>query len=247
MIILIALVLLLLLVFYKFFYKESFNDNIDIIIVVSRYNEKLDWLKEEPYNKYSVIIYNKGPNNDFYKPEKLIKVVDIKNVGREGHTYLYHIIQNYEKLNNITIFLPGSNNTDYKIKKSNEMIKKIEETNKAVFLSNKVNDLYDFQLDKYQSSHIENIKLNPENNLELSTIRPFGKWKENTFVDIQIDNVSYGGIFSISNKDILQHPKTYYENLITQLTNSSNPEVGHYFERGWQAVFYPMKDTLIIE
>ena len=57
-----AIILLLLLVLYGK-YKEGFDLNSNVI-VVSRYNEKLDWLKDEPFNKYSVIIYNKG-NDEF--------------------------------------------------------------------------------------------------------------------------------------------------------------------------------------
>jgi hypothetical protein len=64
------------------------------------------------------------------------------------------------------------------------------------------------------------------------------------FNNIIIHNVSYCGIFSVDKRDILQHSVEYYKKLITQLSNSSNPEVGHYFERSWCAVFYPMNNTL---
>jgi hypothetical protein len=30
------------------------------------------------------------------------------------------------------------------------------------------------------------------------------------------------------------------------LETSSNPEVGHYIERSWAAIFYPMNNTKII-
>jgi hypothetical protein len=246
MIVLLAILLLLLLVFYGS-YKESFDNN--IVIVVSRYNEKMDWLKEEPFNRYPVIIYNKGINDDFYKPDKLIKVVKVDNVGRCDHTFLYHIVQNYDNLNNITIFLNGSNNMENKLERSKTLIKKIEQHNKAVFLSSKIdeNDIYDFKIDKYQATSSENNVLNSEDSLELSKIRPFGKWKDAMFGDVAIDHIAYSGIFSISNKDVLQHPKSYYENLTQQLSNTSNPEVGHYFERAWQVVFSPMNDTIVID
>jgi hypothetical protein len=32
---------------------------VDIQIVVARYNESVDWINEEPFNKYPVICYNK--------------------------------------------------------------------------------------------------------------------------------------------------------------------------------------------
>ena len=100
-------------------------------------------------------------------------------------------------------------------------------------------------MDEYQSQNIQNRSLNPESNLELSEIRPFGRWFEYYFNGITIRNVTYWGIFSVDKRDILQHPKEYYDNLIKQLCNSSNPEVGHYFERAWCAVFYPMRHSII--
>jgi len=239
----IAILFLILLVIYGIKNKEGFAD---IIIVVARYNEKLDWLKEEPFNKYPVIIYNKGPNDDFYKPPNC-KIVKVDNVGRCDHTYVYHIIQNYDKLNNITVFLPGSTNMENKLEHSKLLFQKIEQHNKAVFLSQQINmqDLYNFQLDEWVASSNENSSINPESQLELSSIRPFGKWLEARYGNIEITRVTYWGIFSVSDKDINQHPKSYYEELIKDVSNSSNPEAGHYFERSWQAMFHPMKETLI--
>jgi len=104
--------------------KENFENN-NIVIIISRYNENLEWLKEEPFNKYPVIIYNKGPNDDFYKPDNLIKIVKLDNVGREGHTYLHHIINNYDNLYNINILFPGSINIEIKNKLSTIFINNI--------------------------------------------------------------------------------------------------------------------------
>ena len=71
-----------------------------IDIVVARYNENLDWLKDIPKN-FNIIIYNKGLE-DLTRP-----FIKIPNVGRESHTYLYHIITNYNNLADITIFCQG--------------------------------------------------------------------------------------------------------------------------------------------
>jgi hypothetical protein len=70
-------------------------------IVIAKYRENVDWI-----NKYfstdldRFIIYNKGYdlNNSKYK------VIPLKNIGRESHTYLYHIINNYDRLDDYTIF-----------------------------------------------------------------------------------------------------------------------------------------------
>ena len=249
--ILVLVLVLVLFLFIMLFFKYKNNnegfDSFDVVIVISRYNENLDWLKEAPFNKYPVIIYNKGINDDFYKPKKS-KIMKLENIGRCDHTYLYHIIENYDKLNNIIIFMPGSTNMPYKMEKAIKLFKLIEENKKAVFLSEKakLTDLYDFQLDNWKASSSENNSINAESNLELATIRPFGKWYESKFGNVELEHISYGGIHSISKHDILQHPKSYYENLIKDVSNSSNPEAGHYFERSWETVF-SMKHTMIIE
>ena len=48
--------------------NEGMGNSNNTEIVVSRYAENLNWLKEEPFNKYTVICYNKGDDDNFYKP-----------------------------------------------------------------------------------------------------------------------------------------------------------------------------------
>jgi hypothetical protein len=219
-----------------------------IDIVISRYNENLEWLLEINDDRFNIIVYNKGVNDNFIKLSNMF-IINLDNVGRCDHTYLYHIIVNYNNLTNITIFLPGSGNMDYKLTKIKKLLELIKNHNNAIFIPschyhNVKEALYDFTLDEWVSSDIHNKELNPESNLELSEIRPFGKWYEYYFNDITTHYMTYWSIFSVDNRDILQHPKEYYECLIKQLSNSSNPEVGHYFERAWTAVFYPMNNTI---
>ena len=220
-----------------------------IDVVISRYNENLEWLLEINEERFNIIVYNKGVNDNFIKLSNMT-IINLDNVGRCDHTYLYHIINNYDKLTNITIFLPGSGNMDYKLAKIKRLIQLIKKYNNAVFIPSHRSDnikeeLYNFTLNEWLASDIHNRNLNPETKLELSEIRPFGKWYEHYFNDIKIRFMTYWSIFSINSKDILQHPKEYYENLIKQLSNSSNPEVGHYFERAWRAVFFPMNNTVM--
>jgi len=232
--------------------RESMeNKAIDLELVVSRYNENLEWLKEEPFNKYPVICYNKGPNKEFYKPDNM-KVVNVENVGRCDHTYIYHIVKNYDNLSKHTMFLPGSCNMPNKNYKATRWIGEIEKTDKGVFIGLNSGggikqDLYGFQLDNWAASDEKNRSLNPENSLKLSSIRPFGKWYEKHFGDSFVPYYTLGGIMGIEKSSIIQHPKSYYENLLSELDNSSNPEVGHYFERAWGAVFHPMNNIHFID
>jgi hypothetical protein len=215
---------------------ETFESNIEI--VVSRYNEDLQWLKNKKF-RYPTTIYNKGNNENFYKP-KGSKVVKLQNVGRESHSYLYHIINNYNHLPHLTIFLPGSADDSRKNEWVNKVIKSLEKNIATTFPAEEHGDVkqkfYNFQLDNWQSTHELNIKANTEKKLFPSKIRPFGKWYEANF-DKNVNYSGYGGIFAVSDSHIKQYSKEYYEKLIKQLEVSSNPEVGHYFERAWVAVF----------
>jgi hypothetical protein len=98
-------------------------------------------------------------------------------------------------------------------------------------------------LDDWKSTHQNNTD---DEKMEQSKIRPFGKWFEHHFTDINVKHIAYYGILGISKKHIKQHPKEHYERLLVQLENSSNPEVGHYIERSWNAIFYPLDDAVFI-
>lgn len=92
----------------KHIYKDQYlikyvGDKFDkshIELVVARYNENVDWTMA--YNDI-VTLYNKGIG----KLCALDTIVQLPNFGREGHTYLYHIIQSYDCLNDRTIFSQG--------------------------------------------------------------------------------------------------------------------------------------------
>lgn len=226
---------------------ENINENINkhIDIIVSRYNENLEWINEYPFNQFQYIVYNKGINDNFCK-NNVKQIVNLPNIGREGHTYLYHIVENYNNLADIIIFFPGSININNKINKSKQLLNCIIEDNyeNAYFLGNNQNNLFDnfktFQLDNWQSSDTNNCLINPESKLKLCKLRPYGLWYKYFFGNITTHWVSMFGIFSIDKRDIIRHSVKRYKLLLNTLSGHSNPEAGHYIERSWGAIFYPM-------
>jgi hypothetical protein len=64
-------------------------------VIVARYNENIDWLKS--ILNYCVI-YNKG------RKLNIQNEIMLDNIGRESHTYLHHIIQNYDQLEDVLVF-----------------------------------------------------------------------------------------------------------------------------------------------
>jgi hypothetical protein len=68
-------------------------------LVVAKYKESIDWLKQVA--GFDIIVYNKDSTdiNPSFK--------HLLNIGKEAHTYLTHIIENYDNLADYTIFCQG--------------------------------------------------------------------------------------------------------------------------------------------
>jgi hypothetical protein len=219
-------------------------------IVVSRYNEKLEWLDEYPFNQFTYTVYNKGINQEFNKTN-VLQIIDLPNVGRCDHTYIYHIVNNYNNLAPITVFFPGS--IDGMEMKKNNAIKILESIKKyktAIFLGRRVNNLKtyfkNFTLDEWNCTNSENNSLNPESKLSPAMLRPFGKWYNYHFGNIIVKYYCIHGILSIHKLDIIKQPFIRYQQLLGALDKHSNPEVGHYIERSWAALFHPLLFTKVI-
>jgi hypothetical protein len=66
-------------------------------LVIARYNEDISWSDKFDVDKF---IYNKGDSD-------IDNSIKLENIGLEPHTFLYHIINNYENLSDYTFFLQG--------------------------------------------------------------------------------------------------------------------------------------------
>ena len=67
-------------------------------VVVAKYKENIDWI--DCLDKTNVIIYDKSDT-------PIENSIPLKNIGREGETFLYHILQNYDNLPDYTLFVQG--------------------------------------------------------------------------------------------------------------------------------------------
>ena len=74
----------------------------DKCLIIARYNENLDWLTK--FNDFKILVYNKCED---LEQNSNFKVLKLENLGRESHTWLTHIVYNYNNLNDINIFLQG--------------------------------------------------------------------------------------------------------------------------------------------
>lgn len=201
-----------------------------IELVVARYNEDISWLNETDYPKY---VYNKGvPLPDYYDEIKL------KNIGRESHTYLYHIVNNYHKLDpsSVTVFTQGRFHDHTNLKK--DVASKLIELGMAASesgikaLHRRIESTFDrtFRMANWY------YKVNQSE-------YPFDEW----FLKYISDTIptkyewAIAAILAVRNDLILSRPLEYYKNLLYNISDLQeiNPESAHYFERSWLYVFNP--------
>lgn len=77
---------------------HSSASNLQVELVLARYEEDVSWAR-----MYSTIatVYNKGKSRVFIDRADAVargaRVVDLDNVGRESHSLLVHIVNNYDK------------------------------------------------------------------------------------------------------------------------------------------------------
>jgi hypothetical protein len=218
-------------------------------IIVSRYNEDLLWMLEYPFNKFKYTVYNKGINEDFDKTH-VTKVIPLPNIGRCDHTYLYHIVTNFNNLASINVFFPGSLNNSYKKRNAMKILTNIIKYKSAIFLGTRSYNIkrqfYHFKLDNWSCTDPKNASINNESKLMPALLRPFGKWFTYHFGNINVKYWCIHGVFSIHKLDIIKHNIKRYQKLLSAVSVHSNPEVGHYIERSWGAIFYPFILTKVI-
>lgn len=218
----ILILLIFILIFVKT--KSTLKGDDPYHIVVARYNEDLSWLpQDDPYVK----VYNKGQSllskNGF---------LSLPNIGRESHTYLTYIVDNYDTLPNVVFFTQGS--PDHMGGHPIEYFIGIQGNCSENHHVTK-GPYYTFDSDGHLRDHVHYGQLYKS---ELNFYDWFTK-----YIDSNIDPRGYitwymGATFSVKKEKILSRSREYYQELLKQFPDGeSNPEVGHYFERSWYYMF----------
>ena len=218
-------------------------ESLEYQIVVARYNENINYLS---LFKDIMIVYNKG-NSEI---PSIFNSISLPNVGRESHTYLHHIIENYHHLPDKILFFQG-NPRDH--------------VSEDFFIQ-----IYDFHFSKNDFHNFAKHVLTIEYEENRKQLKEYGKlqimkqnkiayvdWVNHHVLDCPLVNVMrkiYGEIeptkiklefipganFGVSKERILQKPRTFYQdclNVILQSKNRVNPDEGHSFERLWKYIF----------
>jgi hypothetical protein len=188
-------------------------------IIVARYNESLDWLKYP-----NAIIYNKGPTL-FDNATSQNKIIELPNIGREGHTYLTYIIDNYDTLPDYVVFFQGDpifhcRQLDERLTKA---LKEISERSAKDFIP---------MTDVWHTATLDGCQGHPGLPIREVFARLFGPPPdEKTF------GFGSGAQFIVSSKLIKTRSKEFYEKVRKLLAYTVNPIEGYVIERFWPTIF----------
>ena len=207
-------------------------------IVVAHYNEDLLWLED---SMDICTIYSKGgkANAPPYPHTRL------PNIGREGQTYLHHIISNYDTLADITIFFQGR--IDDHITISLQQI-----IDRSLITANGQVTTFPFrELETFD--HWDGIPWSEYPCWKqwwsmpgaCAQRTPREYWQQ-MFPGTPIpSSVGFhpGALFAVRKETIQRHPKSFYQSLHDELFMGEmyhvNPETGHHLERFWLAMWNP--------
>jgi hypothetical protein len=214
-------------------------------VVITRYNEFINWIDYLPDNVRNIYVYNKGFNDQLFKnhesrySEKII-IKNVENLGKNEHTILYHIINNKDSLADTNVFLPGSIMMNpLKGKFLGNIIKNIP------FVNGKYSGFYSPRFKKVKKNYNFSIKENQVepvkrnfNGLESikSGFTDFKTFKETLIDDKPLKYMCYRSQFIVSKENILQVDLSIFEKLLS-LLQSENCDDCYYIERIWAHLF----------
>lgn len=168
---------------------------------------------------YDIVVFNKDQGENL-----------LPNVGRESHTFLHYIIENYSNLPDEILFSQYDplNNFRY----NSEKVKHFLSYPIFDFIGIGTTD-YDLRVIKRKISWLDNYqKIYQDKQLSPHFILPTG--------------CSRYGVFRATKKAILRNTLDFYKRCIDLVKHKANPNEGYFFERAWKYIFtnygFCMKD-----
>lgn len=220
---------------------ETKTDWTNTSIIIARYQEDLKWCVPEA--KY-ITLYDKNSSAEHALTTEMKsqfhRYHTLPNIGREAHTYLTHIINNYDHLPQYLIFLQGriddhGRNVDLNL---GHYVDDLRHPNSRGFSSTRCHGYNHWGRISHIGKWLDEITTGRMRPAHMT----FGDFWRDLFGTDHPEHIiiTFGACFGVRRANILARPKSFYEKAILYLDHL-NPEEGHYFERLWYAIFHTEK------
>lgn len=214
-------------------------------LIVAKYNENIEWLtRGNSISGLDIIIYNKL--NDLRNHTEYIindnRNIDLFNIGREAHTYIWHIVNNYETLQDVEIFTQGRIDDTVNVDNFWKYIEDMTSENFTGYMEfspcikHIAFDISHWEQTK--STHPESIHVGYYGDGEKEFFhRIYNKVPENKYYTTRAH-----AIFAVSKELILRHPKEKYKKLLeicNPVTGSEDEIISfpYKMEHFWNLLF----------
>jgi hypothetical protein len=182
-------------------------------IIIARYNESLEWTKYL-HSSTHIIVYNKGIHDISNIPNK--QIIPLPNKGREGNTFLHHIIEHYDHLPDFLILVQG-NPFDH----MNPAITPMNFQENLDYLMNHITTIYPLFTIKYKETiTYPGIKAKEYYRFIFGEPVP------------EIIEYAPGSQYIIPKQSIYMHSRSFYQNINEMLLHSKivDYHIAHYHD-----------------
>ena len=194
-------------------------------VVVAHYTENLNWLRNLPTGLQTTVYHKNTDESAEYKG------ILLPNVGREAHTYLYHLVSRYNSLAEWTIFCQGKPfDHAYDFKKSLQR-----------FVANPAD------ISPTGFCWLGHL-IDTDDDQGYRLFRPWSKNEDGRGLDLRgfhhelfgtngPEQYTFvlGAQFAVHRDLVHQQPVAFYERALT--VSVSFPDAAHCYERSWDRVF----------
>ncbi|OCT45077.1 hypothetical protein CLCR_06186 [Cladophialophora carrionii] len=216
--------------------------------VVAHHNEDLSWLSDV---EELTSVYSKGSRKIPIFPRRQTV---LPNIGREGHTYLHHLITQYDNLADIVVFCQGQID-DHVDLSASQIWSAASMLGDDQIMTFPPFELEHFDVwtgkhvDLYPVEHVwpEETFREPRRDVQMAPLRPceyFRRFIGRGKIPLSIA-WQPGAIFAVSRNLIHRHPPDFYQELLNAFFGGVNathdPETGHILEKFWLSLWMPEK------
>lgn len=200
-----------------------------IEFVVARYGEDVSWMDAWLPYVQRVTVYDKS-DVPMTSAHPKVTVVPLKNVGREAHAYLRHIVDRYEDLCATVVFTQARYDDHLSHQDFDALVRGRGRPDSPMDVP-------------WHQTIMETMGWTVTRNWAANqAMQPMGMSMAKFFIEyiapdlVPPDKLRYwtGAIFSATASAIRRHPAAAYAKILPLLEVGSNPEAAHAMERSWQ-------------